>query len=281
MKKEKTLEERITFIRGLHRRLDVKLEEANSSKRVTELFEDQELQNGLNSLAREQKTTVHKVKLSVLTPFLSEIDNSGFLQSDVSYVDWCSGRGFLTHLIAHSFGASVTMVDVRFPRNYILERHFPCVLGYEIPRVKFDLTSLRDDKHPTQIPENTNDRIAYIGMHCCGSLPDLIVRYAQLQSRMPDFIAILTCHHEKMDFELSTLASKIKIDDEKLFALVKRVVAHLKYYDGYHPVARKAMEIIDYLRAENLQRMGYEARVVRIYHPNVSPFNHMVIGIRR
>ena len=82
-----------------------------------------------------------------------------------------------------------------------------------------------------------------------------------------------------MEFELSALASKTRLD-EKLFSLVKRAVAYLQHHNGYHPVARKSMEVIDYFRAENLRRMGYDAKVVRIYHPNVSPFNHMIIGLK-
>ncbi|MBS3113682.1 hypothetical protein J4448_01150 [Candidatus Woesearchaeota archaeon] len=279
MKKSRTLEERLTFIRGLHRRLEIEIEAASSSERVEKFIENPELQAGLTNLAREQRITVHKVKLSVLKPFLSEIDNSGFLESDINYVDWCSGRGFLAYLVSHFVGAPVTMIDIKFPKNHLLERYFPCILEHEIPKVKFNLTTLKCDRYLPQMPEESNGKTAYMSMHCCGSLPDLIVRYAQLQSRMPDLIAILPCHYEKMEFELSALASKTRLD-EKLFSLVKRAVAYLQHHNGYHPVARKSMEVIDYFRAENLRRMGYDAKVVRIYHPNVSPFNHMIIGLK-
>ena len=280
MKKSRTLEERIVLIRGLHRRLGIEIEEAKPSERVDKLFQDPRLQVGLDNLAREQRTTAHKVKLSVLKPFLSEIDNAGFLESDVGYVDWCSGKGFLAYLIAHSVEALVIRVDVKFPRNYLLEKYFPCVLEHEIPKVKLDLATLKDDRHPPQISEEPNGKTAYIGMYCCGSLPDLIVKYAQLQREMPDFIAILPCHYEKMDLELSALAAKTRLD-EKLFTLLARASRRIGHSDGYHTVARKAMEVVDYFRAENLKVMGYDAKVVRIYHPNVSPFNHLIVGIKR
>jgi hypothetical protein len=75
------------------------------------------------------------------------------------------------------------------------------------------------------------------------------------------------------------LASGIKLN-EKLFALLARAAGHIQHSDGYSSVARKAMEIIDYVRTENLKVMGYNARTVRLYHPNVSPFNSLLIGTR-
>ena len=222
---------------------------------------------------------MHKVKLGILKPLLSEIDNAGFLEPDVNYVDWCSGKSFLAYAIAHLVGAPVTRVDVRFPRSYILERYFPCVSKYDIPFVKFDLSTLKDKEQSPEIPKAADGRIAYLGLYCCGSLPDLIGRYAQLQGKLPDLVAVVPCHHGQMTFDLSTLASGIKLN-EKLFALLARAAGHMQHSDGYRSVARRAMEIIDYVRAENLKVMGYNARVVRLYHPNVSPFNTLLIGTR-
>lgn len=223
---------------------------------------------------------MHKVKLGILKPLLSEIDNAGFMEPDVNYVDWCSGKSFLAYVIAHLIGAPVTRVDIRFPRSYLLERYFPCVGQFEMPAFKFDLTTLRDKKQPPEIPKAIDGRVAYLGLYCCGSLPDLIGRYAQLQDKLPDLVAVVPCHHWQMDFELSTLASGIKLS-EKLFALLSRAAGYIHHSDGYRSVARRAIEIIDYIRTENLKAMGYDARVVRIYHPNVSPFNTLLIGTRR
>ncbi|MBI2658202.1 hypothetical protein HYX08_05925 [Candidatus Woesearchaeota archaeon] len=280
MSKSQVLEERIKLISGLHERWKIgeELQETKPSKRVEKLFEDSHLQEGVDSLAREQKTTVHKIKLGILKPLLSEIDNAGFLEPDVNYVDWCSGKSFLAYAIAHLAGAPVTRVDVRFPRSYLLERYFPCIRKYDIPFVKFDLATLRDKKPSPEILR-ADGKVAYLGLYCCGSLPDLIGRYAQLQSSLPDLFAVVPCHHGQMDFDMSTLASGIKLS-EKLFTVLARAVGHMQQSDGYRPVARKAMEIIDYVRAENLKAMGYNARIVRLYHPNVSPFNNLLIGTR-
>ena len=283
MGKSLVLEERIRLIRGLHERwkVDKELQATKPSKRVEKLFEDSQLQKGVNSLTREQRTTVHKVKLGILKPLLSEIDNVGFLEPDVYYVDWCSGKSFLAYAIAYLIRAQVTRVDVRFPSSYLLKRYFPCVRQYEIEMAtfKFDLTTLRDKEQPPEIPKATDGKVAYLGLYCCGSFPDLIGRYAQLQGKLPDLVAIVPCHHGQMTFDLSTLASGIKLN-EKLFALLAKASGHMQHPDGYRSVARRAMEIIDYVRTENLKAMGYNARVVRLYHPNVSPFNSLLIGTR-
>jgi len=63
MNTSKTLEERIVFIRGSHRRLKIKVQESKSSERVDKLLEGAELQAQLSHLAREERTTIHIAQL--------------------------------------------------------------------------------------------------------------------------------------------------------------------------------------------------------------------------
>jgi len=276
-----TLDKRVTLIRGIHRRLklDTEIEDGEVSGAVERLLKNEDVLSGLEKVTRELRTTAHEIKISVLRAFLSQLAKYGFLSPNVNYVDWCSGRGELAYSLAHLVGSQVVRSDRKFPKKNLLEEIFPCTKEYGITKVLFDLKSLASMEQVPNVPENPKGKVAYVGTYCCGSLPDLIVRYAQLQSEVPDFIAILPCHHEKMDFELSALAAKIKLD-ERLFALLTKASGHIRYSDGYHTVARRAMEVIDYFRAENLKLLGYDAKVVRIYHPNVSPFNHMIIGVK-
>ena len=276
-----TLDKRITLINGIHRRLklDSEIEDGKVSAAIERLFKDDEVLSGLEKATRELRTTAHEIKMSVLKAFLSQLAKYGILSPNVDYVDWCSGRGELAYSLAHLVGSPVVRSDRKFSKKNLLEELFPCTRDYDIRNLQFDLNSLRSSNDVRAIPENPKGRVAYVGTYCCGSLPDLIVRYAQLQERMPDLIAIIPCHHEKMDFELSNLASRISLSQD-VFNALRRVAGDLQLQNGYHVVARKAMEIIDYHRSLNLKHLGYDAKFVRIYSPSVSPFNNMIIGVK-
>ncbi|MBS3104950.1 hypothetical protein J4234_01710 [Candidatus Woesearchaeota archaeon] len=276
-----TLDERVTLIRGIHRRLnlDTEIVDGKVSGAVDRLLKDDDVLSGLEKATRELRTTAHEIKISVLRAFLSQLAKYGFLRPDVDYVDWCSGRGELAYSLAHLIGPQVVRSDRRFSKKNLVEKIFPCTKEYGITKIPFDLKSLTSMQHVPTIPESPKGKVAYVGTYCCGSLADLIVRYAELQQRMPDFIGILPCHHEKMEFELSNLASKISLSRD-IFNLLRRAVEYLQLEDGYRAVARKAMDIIDYHRALNLRHLGYDARVVRIYPHSVSPFNNMLVGVK-
>lgn len=279
---QKAIKVRVNFIRGLHKRLglDNLIELGETSEPVASRFGDKHVRRGLERAIKELRSDVHKIKVNILTALLSQVEQYGFLDGSCDYVDWCSGRGELSYAITHLFGGSTVRVDRKFSKTNILENYFPCTQHYQVPTVVFDLTTLREKVNAPPIVIGQNKKIAYVGSHCCGSLPDLIVQYGELQREKPDFVAIIPCHHEKMDFELSTLASKIAINKD-IFKLLTRAVADLHGTDGYHDAARKAMEIIDHHRALNLRHLGYDSKVVRLYHPNVSSYNHLIIGVRR
>lgn len=272
---------RTGIIKGLHRKLgiDGKIEDGRVSSSVERLFKDDGILSGLEKAAKTLRTSAHEVKVGILRAMLSQVDIYGFLNPNYDYVDWCSGRSELAYTLAHLIGARVVRVDKRFPNKNIIKEIFPCTQQYNVPAVKFDLTGREDWQHITVL-ENPKRKVAYIGAHCCGSLPDLIVYYAELQKKKPDFVALLPCHHEKMDFELSTLATRIDIDD-KWFRILTRAAADLKNPNGYHEAARKSMEIINYYRAENLRNLGYKADIVRLFHPNFSHYNYLIVGVRR
>lgn len=278
----KSIEKRIKQIKGLHARLglDTKIEDVKPSEYVERLFRDDEVLSGLERATKRVRPEVHEIKIGILMAFLSQVERYGFLSRDINYADWCSGRGELAYVITHFVGAESVRVDKNFPRKNIIEECFPCTRQYQIPKIQLDLTAVDYDGNVLQIQKNPSGKVAYLGTHCCGSLADLVVKYLDLQTEKPDFIGIVPCHHEKMDFELSTKASKLKLSED-IFAVLKRAIADLQRTDGYHNVARRAMEMIDHYRAENLKLLGYDAKVVRLYPPSVSPFNHMIIGIRR
>ena len=281
MPKSRTIEQNIKLIEGLHSRLRLKevIEDGEKSATIDSLFKDDDILSGLETAAKKLKTSSHEVKIKILRAFLSQIDFYGFANENVTYVDWCSGRGELAYTICHLIGSKGVRVDRKFAKRNIIEDFFYCTRQHNIPTVTLDLTHIDYDGNVPPIPRNTKGKVAYLGVHCCGSLTDLIARYGQLQKRHPDFIGILPCHHEKMDFKLSTLASELRLSRE-IFDVLIRAAGDLKSADGYHEAARKAVDIIDYYRAENLKLFGYDAKVIRLYPVNVSQFNHMIIGVK-
>ena len=258
-------------IRKIIDRLYVSLEERFEIKNKFERFgtEGLFLESGIEGKIGLRKT---KKKLREVGGFLSQVKRFGMFSDPYSYVDLCSGKGILGIMVAYLLRTNVYLVDRDKENLSVLEN------AVERLGLRGFVNYINADIEDMEYISDTGP-LASLALHCCGNAADSIIRW-NINEQRSDGIFIVPCCYGSIEpepFANYGFLTENKISDGEFRQMCKMAEYFGKNINQL-AYARKAMYVIDALRARVLYENGYSGRIVEFIPRNISPKNQMIVA---
>ncbi|CAI2353380.1 unnamed protein product [Caenorhabditis sp. 36 PRJEB53466] len=238
-----------------------------------------------------------KKQLVQISSILGHIEAAGLLPSSSSscMFELGAGKGQLAYWIGKAApNGQYILMDRSGSRNKwdkaaLRERPELCLKRYRCSIEHMDLSKIDELKNSTEI--------LAVCKHFCGSATDAGIR--SLRNSGLQFNAALLipcCHHKSRFAEYGghEFLQKWEMDDEASFSALRYVAsfatngaAETTEQTGWKSIhsplelGRRAKAILEIGRAEWLERVGFETRVIQYVPPEVSPENLLILATKK